>query len=258
MAASPWPGRTAWDIYAAHSTGTASFGAGTRVNTEAGGAQVDPAIGTDSEGRVTVTWADDRSGKWNIAYARSEGEGFGRGQVVGSGLVENLANELPAVAVGPDDRIHVAWSNAYITHPTYDALLYLPVYAVSADRGTTFSDPRQVSESYRYASIRQNEAGVAADSAAVHVVFTTYSPRDGSWVWHYRSDDGGQTFSAGIGVAQAPGGDVLHYPVVAVDQEGRIHVAWAHQRADEWDLYYARSTDGGVTFSTGQRISGER
>ena len=245
-----------WDIYAARSMGDASFGASTQLNVETRGAQVDPAIGADSAGRVTVVWADEKSGKWDIYYARSKGGGFGRGQAVGSGLMQNLANELPTVAVGPDDRIHIAWSNAYVKHPSYEVPLYLPVYAVSIDGGATFSDPRQVGEGYRYVSTRQNEVAVAADSAAVHIVLTTYSPRDGSWVWYYRSDDGGRTFGTEVEVALAQGGDVLHYPAVAVDQENRIHVAWAHQRADEWDLYYARSTDGGVTFLTGRKISG--
>jgi hypothetical protein len=75
-------------------------------------------------------------------------------------------------------------------------------------------------------------------------------------VWYYSSDNDGQSFSAGVGVYQVQGGDVLHYPVVAVDQDGRIHIAWAHQRGEEWDLYYSQSTDGGATFSTGKKISG--
>jgi hypothetical protein len=152
--------------------------------------------------------------------------------------------------------VHIAWANAYIRHPTYAALLYLPVYAVSTDEGNTFSDPRQVGEGYRYVSVRSPETGLAADRAIAHVVLTTYSPRDGSWVWYYRSNDGGKSFSAGVRVQQAQSGDVLHYPVVAVDQEGRIHVAWAHQRGQEWDVYYAQSSDGGITFSSGTKLPG--
>ena len=247
-----------WDIYHARSTdGGASFGANVRVNDETRGQQEDPVIGVDSQGRVHVAWADERSGAWAIHYARSEGDSFGQSQAVGSGLIADLANKLPSLAVAPDDSVHLAWANAYIKHPTYGVLLYLPVYAVSADGGETFSEPRQVGEGYRYVSTQPPETGLAVDDAAVHVVLTTYSPRDGSWVWYYRSDDGGQGFGEGIEVEQVEGGDVLHYPVVAVDDDGRIHVAWAHQRGDEWDVYYAQSSDGGATFSPEQKVIGE-
>jgi hypothetical protein len=248
-----------WDIYYARSTdGAASFEANLRVNEETRGQQVDPAIGVDGQGRVHVAWADDRSVAWAVYHARSEGEGFLRGRVVGSGLMSDLSNSLPSLAVGQDDSVHIAWANAYVRHPDYDALLYLPVYAVSADGGDTFSDPRQVGEGYGYVSTRPPETGLGAGDGAAHVVLTTYSPQDGSWVWYYRSRDSGQSFSAGVGVEQAGGGDVLHYPVVAADGTGRVHVAWAHQRGDEWDVCYARSSDGGVTFSDGVRVSGGR
>lgn len=248
-----------WDVYYARSTdGGDTFGANLRVNEETRGQQVDPAIGVDSRRRVHVAWADDRSAAWVIYHTRSEGEDFVRGRVVGSGLMSDLSNELPSLTVGPDDSVHVAWANAYVKHPDYGALLYLPVYAVSADRGDTFSDPRQVGEGYGYVSTRPPETGLGAGDGAAHVVLTTYSPRDGSWVWYYRSDDGGRSFSAGVEVEQVGGGDVLHYPVVAVDGTGWIHVAWAHQRGDEWDVYHARSGDGGGTFSDGVKVSGGR
>ena len=246
-----------WDIYTAHSTdGGTSFGANARVNDETRSQQEDPVIGVDGQGRVHVAWADKRSGVWALYYARSEDDGFGQSQSVGSGLIADLANVLPSLAVAPDDKVQLAWANAYIKHPAYGALLYLPVHSATADGGDTFSDPRQVSEGYSYVSTRPPEAGLAAEGAVVHAVLTTYSPRDGSWVWYYRSDDGGQSFGEGVGVMQVEGGDVLHYPAVAADQGGRIHVAWARQQGDEWDVYYAQSSDGGATFSPGWKVIG--
>ena len=246
-----------WDIYYARSTNRgASFEANMQVNDETLSQQEDPVISVDSRGRVHVAWADKRSGAWAIYYARSEGDGFGRGQAVGSGLIADLANVMPSLAVAPDDSVHLAWANAYIKHPTYGVLLYLPVYAVSADGGDTFSDPRQVSEGTRYASTRPPETSLTVTEGSVHLVLTTYSPRDGSWVWYYRSNDGGQNFGEGVEVKQVEGGDVLHYPVVSVDEDGHIHVVWAHKRADEWDVYYAQSSDGGATFSPKWKVIG--
>lgn len=248
-----------WDIYSARlADNDNTFGLNAQVNVETRGQQVDPAIGVDSQGQVHMVWADDQSGKWMIYYARSEGEGFRQGRVVGSGLMQDLSNELPSLTIGPDDKVHVTWASAYILHNVYNVPLYLPVYAVSANRGDTFSSPRQAGNGYQYVSVRPNETTIAVDGMTVHVILTTYSPRDGSLIWDYCSMDGGLNFKDPVSVAQAQGGDVMHYPMAVIDQTGHLHVLWAYARGDEWDIYYARSTDGGNNFSEGVKVSGEK
>jgi hypothetical protein len=247
-----------WDIYAARSGAAGSaFEPEIRVNDETSGQQVTPVIGVDSQGDAHVAWASDTSGAWAIYSTGLEGKVFRHGLAVGSGLMSDLSNRLPSLAMGSGDSISIAWANAYIRHPQYNALLYLPVYTVSTDAGETFSDPRQVGEGYSHVSTRAPETGLAEDDGSIHVVLTTYSPRDGSLVWYYRSDSGG-TFRTGVMVAQAAGGDAMHNPEVAVDGNGHIHIVWAHQRGNEWDVYYSRSTDGGATFSDGVKVSGRQ
>jgi len=247
-----------WDIYAARSGAAGSaFEPEIKVNDETSGQQVTPVIGIDSQGGAHVAWASDSSGTWAIYSTRLERKVFRHGLVVGSGLMFDLSNQLPSLAMGSGDSISIAWANAYIREPKYNALLYLPVYAVSSDAGETFSDPRQVGEGYSHVSTRAPETGLAVGEGSIHVVLTTYSPRDGSLVWYYRSDSGG-TFRAGVMVAQAAGGDAMHTPQVAVDGNGHIHIVWAHQRGNEWDVYYSRSTDGGANFSDGVKVSGRQ
>ena len=166
----------------------------------------------------------------------------------------DLGNVLPSLAVGPNDRLHIAWASAYIMHPTYKVPLYVPAYS-SANVDDVFHGVRQVGEGYRYASVRAPETGLAASAGTLHVVFTTYGPRDGSWVWCYSSTHGGNTFSQGVGVYDVPGQDALHFPLVAADKGNVIHVAWAAQRGDLWDIYYARSSDGGASFASPRRVN---
>lgn len=46
---------------------------------------------------------------------------------------------------------------------------------------------------------------------------------------------------------------------IGVDSSGIIHVVWEESTADWDEIYYKRSTDGGLTWTTGQRITwGER
>jgi len=67
-----------------------------------------------------------------------------------------------------------------------------------------------------------------------------------------RSSDGGTTWSAKVRVNHDPAGADQHQPNVAVDEQGRVYVAWYDRRDSEFGdrtrPYAAISTDGGVTF----------
>jgi hypothetical protein len=77
-----------------------------------------------------------------------------------------------------------------------------------------------------------------------------------------RSDDGGRSFAPPLNLSRSSGGDgkgrinreVWHngsYDLVA-GPDGMLHVAWTEY---EGPLWYARSTDGGVSFSPPRRIT---
>jgi len=237
-----------WDVFYVRSVdGGLIFSPNQSLSHSTTGNQVTPTLGVTSSGAAWAAWADDSSGKWEIHHSMWANEAFAPDQVVGTGLMENLSNELPDLFMfynGP----FITWANAYIIHPDYGVALYLPVIASFDTKGNTLTDPHQVGDGFRYVSIRPSETSVIAYGYSLDVALTTYSPRDGSWVWNYHSEDGGKTFSAGVGVKQVQGGDVLHFPTIAVGVDNIIHVAWGHQRGEEWDVYYARSTDGGISF----------
>lgn len=237
-----------WDVYYVRSVdGGLTFSPNQLLSHSTTGNQMTPTVDAVSSGQAWAAWADDSSGKWEIHHAMWVDEAFVPDQVVGTGLMENLSNELPDLSLyysGP----FITWANAYIVHPDYGVPLYLPVIASFDANGNTLTDPHQVGDGFRYVSVRPSETGVFAYGSSVYVALTTYSPRDGSWVWYYHSDDTGKTFSTGVGVKQVQGGDVLHFPSIAVGMDNILHVTWGHQRGDEWDVYYARSTDRGTSF----------
>jgi hypothetical protein len=89
-------------------------------------------------------------------------------------------------------------------------------------------------------------------------------------IYYAKSIDGGLTFNANIKVNTNMDLSLQELPSVAVDSNGKIHVVWADWRNDadgrfvsgggidgfnNKDVYYANSTDEGLTWSTGKRIN---
>jgi hypothetical protein len=74
------------------------------------------------------------------------------------------------------------------------------------------------------------------------------------------STDGGVTWSPKVRVSDGPVGSDDSFPEVAVDEDGRVHVAWYDRRdalqcGAETHTYWAYSDDGGQTFTPGVRVS---
>ena len=90
----------------------------------------------------------------------------------------------------------------------------------------------------------------------IHVVWYEYDTVDSLESIDYkRSTDGGTTWTATKAlVSDAPGN--LGTPVIASDSNNIIYVAW-----NKWigganfDIYYKRSTDGGITWSASKRLT---
>ena len=94
----------------------------------------------------------------------------------------------------------------------------------------------------------------AVDSASV--------ARDHRDILLSSSSDGGATWSPKVRISDGPVGSEEMFPQVAVDEEGRVHVAWYDRRdavtcGAETNTYWSWSGDGGQTFAPAVRISEE-
>ncbi len=75
-------------------------------------------------------------------------------------------------------------------------------------------------------------------------------------IYFSRSTDGGNTWSAKQDVSAAASGVQHAFPAIAATGNGDIRIAWMDTRAaapgamDRWNVYYRRSTDGGLTWSS--------
>jgi len=142
--------------------------------------------------------------------------------------------------------------------------LVLSVPAAAQERNVAnnvfFSRPLNLSNNA--SNTQPTSVRVALDTEGnLNVVWADFScPEDISkpCTWHLlysRSVDGGATFSAPNDIARHPESGGLYAPQIAVDRRGTISVVWEDTAAGEWEVFYSRSVDDGVTFSIPKVIS---
>lgn len=69
------------------------------------------------------------------------------------------------------------------------------------------------------------------------------------------SDDEGATWSEPIDVSLASDGVDAQFPMIASTGDGDVRVAWMDDRTGRWNMWYRRSTDGGLTWGSEVRLS---
>lgn len=74
-----------------------------------------------------------------------------------------------------------------------------------------------------------------------------------SAIYAARSDDGGQTLSTAISLNQ--GTDHAFNPILAVDSAGNLYAMWRTRQYLAVDIFFARSVDGGQSWSKSVRIN---
>jgi hypothetical protein len=100
-----------------------------------------------------------------------------------------------------------------------------------------------------------DEAGVA------YVVYTKTNSTAQS-VFMTKSSDGGLSFKASAKVNDDSFNCYRGKKELAVSKDGRISVVWTDGRnglgqASSWDIYFATSSDGGLSFGTNVRVNGD-
>ncbi len=85
------------------------------------------------------------------------------------------------------------------------------------------------------------------------VTLTNFAPER---IFFSRSTDDGRTYSPRDGVSDAPAGVEHCFPAIAAGSAaGDVRIAWMDKRAGRWNVFFRRSTDGGLDFSSTVQVS---
>ncbi len=116
----------------------------------------------------------------------------------------------------------------------------------SDDGGKTWTQSVPVES----APVRNPHYSIADGTLYLVYAGSIFSPE----IQFVRSDDSGATWSAPVGVSSGAG---VHsqLPRLAIDGDGALHAIWEDDREGHYQVYHARSVDGGATWSSGQRLN---
>lgn len=203
-----------------------------------------PQVASDTAGNIYVVWEND-SLQLGIFLSRSTNGGatFSAPNVISTNASGSYS---PQIAVGSSGNLGVAWEDDVQGASDIS-------FSYSSDHGATFSIPQSLS---LHAGNSMN-AQIAIDlNGNIDVVWENNSP--GTFdVFFSRSTDNGASFSAPKDVSNGSGNAADSQ--IALDAKGNINVVWDDNTPPNYnpDIYFARSSDGGATFSSPLDVSND-
>jgi hypothetical protein len=240
------PDADRWRIALARSiNGGASF-ASSRIVPDATGSrdQTRPTLALHTSGALLVAYAANSFGSSSLVLVRSldGGTSFGAAAVLGA-IVEPDAPA--AVAIGSTGVVNVAWNqdrDVACRRSTNGGASFAAIVRVNDNLEELGLTTRQI-----------NPALVLGPGGTIYVAWAESPRLVQSPIWEIflaRSVDGGRTFGPQVRVnsVTTPSGVFFPSPALAVDGAGRLFVAWEDFRRGTWDIFVARSDDGGLSF----------
>jgi hypothetical protein len=148
----------------------------------------------------------------------------------------------PAIAIDSIGNLHVVWGddtpgNSEIFHK------------MSTDGGTTWTPAQRLT----WNSGDSTSPVIAIDSSNnIFVVWQDFTP--GNWeIYFKRSFDGGATWSAAIRLTWNSGESSR--PAIAIDTANHIHVVFQDSSPGNFEIFYRKSTNGGLSWSPNKRLT---
>jgi len=226
--------------YKKSADGGATWTANKRL-TWTSGASSRPEIAVDASSNLHVVWYDNTPGNGEIYYTQSTDKGAtwtaARRLTWTSG-----GSELPALRIDSSDNLHLAWQD----NSPGNSEVY---YKKSTDGGTTWTANKRLT----WTTGSSERPVVGADSAGtLHVAWVDNTPGN-TEIYHKRSTNAGVTWDANKRLTWT----VLssYSPDLAVDSSGRVHLVWVDLTPGNPDIYYRKSADMGVTWTTALRLT---
>lgn len=190
---------------------------------------------------IHVAWFDTRAGMNNfeIYYKRSTDAGV-------TWSADTRLTYDPAISwyqsiAFTSQNLHVVWRE------TRDGN-YEIFYKRSPDQGMTWGPDTNLTQ----ASGSSETPCIAVIGSILHVLW--FDNRDGGAyeIYYKRSTDQGLTWESDVRLTDDPG---VSFGPCAVTKDSMVHVIWQDSRDGNWELYYKRSVDYGLTWGPDTRLT---
>jgi hypothetical protein len=151
----------------------------------------------------------------------------------------------PQLAIGGDGAVHLVFGNENSIF-----------YCGSTDAATTFSQPVEVARCKALSLGMRRGPRIAAGHRALVVsaiAGDVGKGRDGDLL-AWRSSDGGRSWQGPVRVNEVSGSAREGLHAMAVSSGGDLYCAWLDLRNGKTEIFGARSSDDGATWTTNRRI----
>ena len=161
---------------------------------------------------------------------------------------------LPRLVMSSGDpaHVHALWQEIVFSGGTHGGEIF---YARSIDGGKTFGEPVNLSNSIagdgKGRLTRRYWSNGSLDLAADPVgrLYAAWTEFEGA-LWFRRSTDGGTRFSEALRIAGEDNAGPARAPALAAAADNTVYIAWTVGEDRSADIHFARSDDGGRTFSS--------
>ena len=198
------------------------------------GTSASPEIAIDSSDNIHLVWADETPGNLEIYYKKSADGGT-------TWTTKRLTwisgwSERPVIATDSSDNIHVTW---YDYNPGNPEIFYKK----STDGGITWTTKRLTTNSTQ--SVAPDITIDSNDN--IHLVWYNEETTGDYEIFYKKSTDGGTTWTTKRLTWNT---EWSERPYIATDSNDNIYVVWYDFSPGNPEIFYKKSTDGGITWTT--------
>jgi hypothetical protein len=152
------------------------------------------------------------------------------------------SNQLyPDIAIDKSNRIHATWIDFREENPS----LY---YAYSLDEGLTFGTNIRINDAEYMDDFKAGPKIIVDDSENIYIAFCTLID-DSYRVYISKSKVNDFSFENNYNIADWTSSDQIAIDAAAY-KSNIVYTVWMDDREGNWDIFFTRSTDGGINFDT--------
>ncbi|MGA1823423.1 MAG: CARDB domain-containing protein [bacterium] len=204
-----------------------------------------PSSVMDNQQNLYTVWQDMRDGDWAIYLAKSSiitGDLEWEKKVTEPGV---FAEELnPSICFGEDNNLYIFFQGVV---QGVSSLYFLK----SQDMGYSFAPPKEIGVGS--GNEKSVPKALCDGNGIIHVVWAEKT--DGYFsIYFSKSADQGEHFTGPLKINDDMSTSDKYYPALAYF-ENNVYVAWRDRRNGDDDIYFARSNDGGNTFSSNLKVN---
>jgi hypothetical protein len=195
-----------------------------------------------SGSNVHIVWDDDRNGNNNfeIYYKRSTDGGIN--WEADTRQTNNYAySARPSIAVS-GSVVHIVW------HDNRDGIEQI-YYKRSIDNGIIWGTDTRLTHNVFHSWF----PSISASSLYVHIIWADDS-NGRTQIYYNHSTDGGTNWGAEMRLTNDPGSTV---PTSIAVSGLVVHIVWYDNRDGNEEIYYKRSTDGGLNWGIDTRLTND-